>query len=108
VASLVGSPVAEDARVAEQVTTQIKYAGYIDRQQEEIERLHRHEKTTIPDNIDYQSVDGLSNEIRQKLTQARPTTLARAGRISGVTPAALSLLLVHIKKRDRTARVANG
>lgn len=108
VATLVGSPASDDARVAEQVTTQIKYAGYIDRQQEEIDRLQRHEETTIPDSIDYQCVDGLSNEIRQKLIQARPTTLARAGRISGVTPAALSLLLVHLKKRDRTARSANG
>lgn len=108
VATLVGSPASDDARVAEQVTTQIKYAGYIDRQQEEIDRLQRHEETIIPDAIDYQCVDGLSNEIRQKLTQARPATLARAGRISGVTPAALSLLLVHLKKRDRTARSANG
>lgn len=108
VATLSGTPTSSDSRVAEQVTTQIKYAGYIDRQQDEIERLHRHEDTVIPDNIDYQLVDGLSNEIRQKLTQSRPTTLARAGRISGVTPAALSLLLIHLKKRDRSARVANA
>ncbi len=64
VATLVGAPASDDARVAEQVTTQIKYAGYIDRQQEEIDRLQRHEETIIPDAIDYQRVDGLSNEIR--------------------------------------------
>jgi len=108
VATLVGSPASTDKRVAEQVATQIKYAGYIDRQQDEIERLHRHEQMAIPDTINYELVDGLSNEIRQKLAQARPATLARASRISGVTPAALSLLLVHLKKRERTPRVANG
>jgi len=109
VARLSGAPAAEiDGRVAEQVTTQIKYAGYIDRQKEEIERLQRHEETPIPDNINYLLVDGLSNEIRQKLIAARPTTLAKASRISGVTPAALSLLLVHLKKRGSTARVVNA
>jgi len=82
------------------VTIQMKYAGYIDRQQQDIDRLHRHEATTIPDNLDFMQVEGLSNEIRQKLRDTRPSNLARAARIPGMTPAALSLLLVHIKKRD--------
>ena len=70
--------------------------------------MHRQEATAIPTDVNYAAVDGLSNEIRQKLEAARPATIARAGRISGVTPAALSLLLVHLKKRERTRRVANG
>ncbi len=109
VAGLVGEPV-EDERVAEQVQIQAKYQGYIDRQQDEIDKLKRHEATRLPDDLDYDQVEGLSNEIRQKLVEARPETLAQAGRISGVTPAAVSILLIHLKKRrllDDT-RVANG
>lgn len=86
--------------VAEQVTIQLKYAGYIDRQQQDIDRVQRHEAMSIPANLDFMSVDGLSNEIRQKLSESRPSNLARASRIPGVTPAALSLLLVHLKKRE--------
>ena len=86
--------------VAEQVTIQLKYSGYIDRQQQDIDRLQRHEAMVIPEDIDFDQVEGLSNEIRQKLGEIRPTSLARAGRIPGVTPAALSLLLVHLKKRE--------
>lgn len=108
VAKLAGDTDVDDSHVAEQVSTQIKYAGYIERQQDEVDRLHRQEATAIPTDINYAAVDGLSNEIRQKLEAARPATIARAGRISGVTPAALSLLLVHLKKRERTRRVANG
>lgn len=108
VAGLAGEFEAVDARSAEQVAIQIKYAGYIERQQEEIERLHRHEEMPIPEDLDYASVPGLSNEIQQKLSEARPTSVARAGRISGVTPAALSLLLVHLRKREQIAQVANG
>lgn len=88
-----------DPQVAEQVAIQAKYAGYIDRQQEEIERLRRHENTSLPADLDYRAVDGLSNEVRQKLGEVRPDTLARAGRIPGVTPAAISLLLIYLKKR---------
>ncbi len=99
VAGLKGEALA-DERAAEQVETQLKYAGYIERQQEEIDRLHRHEATALPADLDYDAVPGLSNEIRQKLAAARPATLARAGRISGVTPAALSLLLVYLKRSD--------
>ena len=86
--------------VAEQVAIQLKYAGYIDRQQQDIDRLKRHESMKIPTDLDFARVDGLSNEIRQKLTEVRPANLAQAGRVPGVTPAALSLLLVHLKKRE--------
>ncbi|WP_110669683.1 tRNA uridine-5-carboxymethylaminomethyl(34) synthesis enzyme MnmG [Salinicola halophilus] len=98
VASLKGEPVDQEA-VAEQVQIEAKYAGYIARQADEIERLRRHEETALPDSLDYANVDGLSHEIRQKLTEARPQTLGQAGRISGVTPAAVSILLIHLKKR---------
>ena len=89
-----------DDAVAEQVMIQLKYAGYIGRQQQDIDRVSRHEKMSIPADMDFSQVDGLSNEIRQNLSEYRPVNLARAGRIPGVTPAALSLLLVHLKKRD--------
>ncbi len=88
-----------DAQAAEQVEIQARYAGYIDRQQEDIERLRRHENTPLPADLDYEDVDGLSNEVRQKLGEARPQTLARAARIPGVTAAAVSLLLIYLKKR---------
>jgi tRNA uridine 5-carboxymethylaminomethyl modification enzyme len=93
-----------DPRVTEQVEIQAKYAGYIDRQREDIERLRRHENVLLPDNLDYSAIDGLSNEVKQKLSEARPQTLARAGRIPGVTPAAVSLLLIHLKKRGALDR----
>ncbi len=93
-----GLPLLADA-VAEQVEIQSKYAGYIDRQQTDIARLLKHENTSIPATLDFARVSGLSTEVRQKLTQVRPTSIAHAGRISGVTPAALSLLLVHLKKQ---------
>ncbi|MGQ7246226.1 tRNA uridine-5-carboxymethylaminomethyl(34) synthesis enzyme MnmG [Halomonas sp. V046] len=98
VASLNGDAVDDDS-VAEQVQIQAKYQGYIDRQQAEIDKLKRHEGTALPADLDYATVEGLSNEIRQKLSEARPETLAHAGRISGVTPAAVSILLIHLKKR---------
>jgi tRNA uridine 5-carboxymethylaminomethyl modification enzyme len=109
VAHLAGEPVNDEA-VAEQVQIQAKYQGYIDRQQDEIDKLKRHEATPLPADLDYAQVEGLSHEIRQKLAEARPETLAQASRISGVTPAAVSILLIHLKKRrllDDT-RVANG
>jgi len=90
------STVAEE--VSEQVVIQTKYAGYITRQQNEIDRLQRHEDTALPDDLDYKSVRGLSNEVREKLIQARPNNLGQAARISGVTPAAVSILLVHLKR----------
>ena len=85
-------------KAAEQIEIQIKYAGYIDRQEEEIEKLSRQEKTLIAQDICYDRVIGLSTEIRQKLTHIRPTTIGQASRIPGMTPAAISLLLVHVKK----------
>jgi tRNA uridine 5-carboxymethylaminomethyl modification enzyme len=87
-----------DAKVSEQVEVDAKYAGYISRQQDEIDRLRRHENTAIPKAFDYSRVSGLSNEIKQKLGEAKPETLARASRIPGVTPAAISLLLITLKK----------
>ncbi|MCB1841689.1 MAG: tRNA uridine-5-carboxymethylaminomethyl(34) synthesis enzyme MnmG, partial [Halioglobus sp.] len=92
-----------DQEVAEQVAIQAKYAGYIDRQQDDIDRLRRHEDTALPADMDFHAVDGLSNEVKQKLSAARPETLARAGRVPGVTPAAISLLLIHLKKRGALA-----
>ena len=88
-----------DTQAAEQVEIQAKYAGYIDRQQDDIDKLRRHEHTSLPLDLDYADVDGLSNEVRQKLSETRPETLARAGRIPGVTPAAVALLLIYLKKR---------
>ncbi|MBL8271847.1 MAG: hypothetical protein JNL55_35945, partial [Steroidobacter sp.] len=92
-----------DERLAEQVQLQVevqaKYTGYIDRQQDEVERQRRHEDTRLPDNIDYAQVRGLSMEVRQRLQEARPDTVGRAARVPGVTPAAISLLLVHLKRR---------
>ena len=98
------------ADAAEYVETQIKYEGYIARQQEEIDRLKRHEAAKIPSDFNYDNVIGLSNEICQKLNEARPANIARASRIPGMTPAALSLLLVYLKKQstESSAAVANG
>ena len=87
-----------DAKIAQQVEIDAKYSGYISRQQDEVDRLQRHENTLIPGSFNYAEVKGLSNEVKQKLGEARPDTLARASRIPGVTPAAISLLLVQLKK----------
>ncbi|TXS93740.1 tRNA uridine-5-carboxymethylaminomethyl(34) synthesis enzyme MnmG [Parahaliea maris] len=103
IAGLKGEPLA-DSQAAEQVQIQAKYAGYIDRQQDEIDRLRRYEHTLLPADLDYNGVDGLSNEVKQKLGDARPETLARASRIPGVTPAAVSLLLIYLKKRGALER----
>ena len=97
VAGLTGEP-SLDLQAAEQVEIQAKYAGYIDRQQEDIDRLRRNENTPLPADLNYDKVDGLSNEVKQKLSDARPDTLARAGRLPGITPAAVALLLIHLKK----------
>lgn len=86
--------------VAEQVEIQAKYAGYIKRQMTEIEKLRRNEQTLIPNHFEYQEVRGLSNEVLQKLVDTKPTTVGQAARIPGITPAAISLLLVHLKKRS--------
>lgn len=94
-----GPPVQGDD-VAAQVEVQVKYAGYLDRQREEIERQRRHEHTAIPSGFDYDRVRGLSAEVLLKLKRAQPATLGQAARIGGITPAAISLLLVHLKRRD--------
>ncbi|MBM3887162.1 tRNA uridine-5-carboxymethylaminomethyl(34) synthesis enzyme MnmG, partial [Candidatus Dependentiae bacterium] len=88
-----------NAAVAEQVQVQVKYHGYIDRQKNEIEKQRKQEETRVPKDINYDAVVGLSAEVRQKLKQHRPETLGLAGRIPGMTPAAVSLLLVHLKKQ---------
>ena len=90
----------ENPSVSSQVEILIKYAGYIDRQTDEIKKLKNNEQIKIPNNLNYSLITGLSNEVRQKLMDHKPETLAQAARISGVTPAAVSLLLVHIKKID--------
>ena len=88
------------AQIEHQVATEVRYSGYVLRQQQEIDRARSHEQTVLPENIDYTRVRGLSNEICQKLAETRPVTLGQAARIPGMTPAAISLLLVHIKKRQ--------
>lgn len=98
-------PGVDDAQVAEQVEIGIKYAGYVERQREEIARQQRHEETAIPAAFDYAAVRGLSAEVQQKLERVRPLTIGQAQRIPGMTPAAISLLLVHLE-RLRRSRVA--
>jgi tRNA uridine 5-carboxymethylaminomethyl modification enzyme len=95
----VGNPV-EDKSVAEQVEIQYKYAGYIQRQQNEINKQRRNEETSLPEQIDYKTVRGLSNEALQKLTEQRPVSIGQASRIPGITPATISLLLVHLKRNS--------
>ena len=97
------APGVADPIVAEQVEIQAKYSGYIERQHEEIERQRRYEETALPIDLDYSQVRGLSAEVSQKLSQHRPASLGQAARISGVTPAAISLLLIHLKKRQNAA-----
>ena len=99
VAWLKGEPI-EDEQAAEQVEIQLKYSGYIERQKTEIEQMRRQENTRLPEDFDYDQVSGLSNELKLKLKQQRPETLAQASRIQGMTPAAISLLLVYLKKRQ--------
>jgi tRNA uridine 5-carboxymethylaminomethyl modification enzyme len=102
--SAAGLPAAADPAVAAQAEIQIKYSGYIDRQREQVARDERHETVRLPEALDYGAVTGLSNEVRQKLDRQRPETLGQAARISGVTPAAISLLLVHLKRMGAAAR----
>jgi tRNA uridine 5-carboxymethylaminomethyl modification enzyme len=96
----------DDERLAVQVPLQVdvqaKYTGYIDRQHDEIERQRRSEETRLPEALDYAQVRGLSHEVRQKLSQQRPTTLGQAARIPGLTPAAISILLIHLKRQHET------
>ncbi|WP_370980522.1 tRNA uridine-5-carboxymethylaminomethyl(34) synthesis enzyme MnmG [Agaribacterium sp. ZY112] len=93
----------EQASVAEQVEISAKYSGYIERQQSEINKLKAQQNTPIPADFDYSTVEGLSNELQEKLGNAKPETIARASRVPGVTPAAVSLLLIYLKKHSRKA-----
>jgi tRNA uridine 5-carboxymethylaminomethyl modification enzyme len=99
IAEINGNPSVPDA-VAEQIEIQTKYDGYISRQQDEIDKLKRNENTKLPINFDYEAISGLSNEITQKLLNVRPETIGQASRIPGITPAAVSLILVFIKKKS--------
>ena len=98
-------PGVDDAKVAEQVEISIKYSGYLERQRSEIERQQRNEETPVPEDFDYAGVRGLSFEVLQKLQRVQPQTIGQAQRIPGMTPAAISLLLVHLE-RSRRGKVA--
>ena len=102
IASVLGISNDEDMayKALAQLEIETKYAGYIKRQEDEIEKIRRHESMQIPESLDFLNIDGLSNELRQKLDHHRPDSLARAARIPGMTPAALSILLVHAKAKN--------
>lgn len=91
------------SEIALELETEVKYEGYIERQLHEVERLKHHESLRLPEKLDFKSVSGLSSELIQKLMQVRPSTLGQASRISGMTPAALSLLMIHIKKNKASS-----
>jgi len=95
-----------DAQVIEQIEIQTKYQGYIERQQEEVEKSRSQESLKLPLDLDYREVRGLSIEAAQKLNQHKPETLGQAGRISGMTPAAISLLMVHLKRRSGAKKLS--
>ncbi|MFM5699827.1 tRNA uridine-5-carboxymethylaminomethyl(34) synthesis enzyme MnmG [Aeromonas veronii] len=99
-------PSVTDSAAAEQVEIQIKYAGYIERQHDEVEKQLRNENTLLPLDLDYREVNGLSNEVKAKLNDAKPQTIGQASRISGITPAAISILLVHLKKHGLLRKTA--
>ncbi len=99
-------PAIDDKQASEQVEIQIKYAGYIERQLDEISKKKRHEDTHIPHDFDYSQISGLSNEVVAKLTDSSPETIGKASRISGITPAAVSLLLVYLKKHGLLRKTA--
>lgn len=103
---LLAGPGVVNPAVADQVEIQVKYAGYVARQQEDVKRQAAQEAQPIPDNIDYDAIGSLSIEVRQRLKTARPETIGQAGRISGVTPAAISLLLIHIKRMHHGRQAA--
>jgi len=102
-------PAVEDGKVAEQVEVQFKYAGYIDRQQQEIEKQKKLEEMQLPNDFDYAMINGgLSNEARQKLSEQKPTTIGQASRIPGITPATISILMVHLKKHRNSNNKINS
>ena len=98
-------PGVDDEAVAHQIEVQARYDGYIRRQRDEIERTQQHEDRALPEDLDYAAVRGLSTEVREKLELHRPASVGQAARVDGMTPAAVSLLLVHLKKRDLSARI---
>ncbi|MWT03207.1 tRNA uridine-5-carboxymethylaminomethyl(34) synthesis enzyme MnmG, partial [Escherichia coli] len=100
------APSLTDEQAAEQVEIQVKYEGYIARQQDEIEKQLRNENTLLPATLDYRQVSGLSNEVIAKLNDHKPASIGQASRISGVTPAAISILLVWLKKQGMLRRSA--
>ena len=100
------APSVPDVQAAEQIEIQIKYEGYIARQQEEIEKQQRNENTVLPVDLDYRQVNGLSNEVIAKLNDHKPTSIGQASRISGITPAAISILLIWLKKQGLLRRSA--
>lgn len=108
VEKLSAPPVALTETMKEQVEIEIKYAGYIEKQLQQVERLGKMEKKRIPDNIDYESIHGLSIEAKQKLTKIRPLSIGQASRINGVTPADLSILLVHLEHYNRVTAAAQA
>lgn len=97
-----------DERLIEQLEIEVKYAGYVDRQRQEIKRSQHNEMLRLPDDFDYGLVKGLSKEVQQKLNQHKPSTLGQASRIQGITPAAISLLLVHLKKQELLSKPSSG
>ncbi|HEH9426267.1 TPA: tRNA uridine-5-carboxymethylaminomethyl(34) synthesis enzyme MnmG [Aeromonas sobria] len=99
-------PSVSDHAAAEQVEIQIKYAGYIERQHDEVAKQLRNENTLLPQDMDYHQVNGLSNEVKAKLSDTKPQTIGQASRISGITPAAISILLVHLKKHGLLRKTA--
>ena len=99
------SHVLED-QASKQVEIQLKYQGYIDRQAEEIAKLKKQENTVLPVDFNYQEMQGLSNELKQKLKSVKPSNIGRASRIPGMTPAAISLLLIYLKKQNASVREA--
>src|SRR5690606_1126220 len=103
---LLFGPGVGDPKVAEQVEIQVKYAGYIQKQKEEVERQQAQENLAIPEGFDYDRVPSLSFEARARLKQAQPATVGQASRVSGITPAAVSLLLIQLKREQAAARVA--
>jgi tRNA uridine 5-carboxymethylaminomethyl modification enzyme len=94
--------------VREGVEIRIKYEGYIERQDRQVARFDRHEKIRLPIDLDYTTIAGLSTEVRERLGRARPTTLGQAGRMQGITPAAVAAILFHLKKRSATGEPSIG
>jgi tRNA uridine 5-carboxymethylaminomethyl modification enzyme len=104
--SLAGiGPGVADPAVGDQVEIQAKYHGYIERQRDEIARVSHYEETKLPEDLDYAAVPGLSIEVKDKLNRLRPETLGQASRIAGITPAAISLLLVHLRRKQTSREI---